>query len=136
MACMQLNCTHMGTVGSALVHLSRCLRIVGLSLDLISISGSAWSLYKCMALWGAVSGASATESPLGTIRQKKGGSSPFWLPFSSQYDVSCGKRVKIHSFLYTGVCLPMSYLLSRGDVRATSIQGSDIMHVDMTSKLE
>ena len=33
-------------------------------------SGLAWSLYKCSALWRAVDGPSATERPLGTIREE------------------------------------------------------------------
>ena len=35
-----------------------------------SPSGLAWSLYKCSALWRAVYGLSATERPLGTIREE------------------------------------------------------------------
>ena len=36
-----------------------------------SPSRLAWSLYKCAALWRAVYGPSATERPLGTIREEK-----------------------------------------------------------------
>ena len=32
-----------------------------------SLSGLAWSLYKCAALWRTVYGPSAIERPLGTI---------------------------------------------------------------------
>ena len=35
-----------------------------------SPSGLAWSLYKCAALWRTVYGPSATERPLGTIREE------------------------------------------------------------------
>ena len=35
-----------------------------------SSSVLAWSLYKCAALWRTASGPSATERPLGTIREK------------------------------------------------------------------
>ena len=35
-----------------------------------SPSGLAWSLYKCVALWRTVYGPSATERPLGTIREE------------------------------------------------------------------
>ena len=35
-----------------------------------SPSGLDWSLYKCSALWRAVYGLSATERPLGTIREE------------------------------------------------------------------
>ena len=35
-----------------------------------SPSGLAWSLYKCSALWRAAYGLSATERPLGTIREE------------------------------------------------------------------
>ena len=34
-----------------------------------------WSLLKCAVLWTAVYGSSATERPLGTIREEKGISS-------------------------------------------------------------
>ena len=35
-----------------------------------SSSGLAWLLYKCAALLGTVCGPSATERPLGTIREE------------------------------------------------------------------
>ena len=35
-----------------------------------SSSGLAWSLYKCAVLWQTVYGPSATERPLGTIREE------------------------------------------------------------------
>ena len=35
-----------------------------------SPSGLAWSLYKCAVLWRTVCGPSATERPLGTIREE------------------------------------------------------------------
>ena len=35
-----------------------------------SLSGLAWSLYTCAALWRTVYGPSATERPLGTIREE------------------------------------------------------------------
>ena len=57
--------------------------VVGLSLLDPHLSELAWLLYKCVALWRAVYGASATESPLGTIREEKGIYSQFG------YDLSC-----------------------------------------------
>ena len=54
------------------------------------------AVYKCVALWSAVSGASATERPLGTIRKKKGNYSRFQVSVSSQYVES---DVTANSFL-------------------------------------
>ena len=68
-----------------------------------SPSGLAWSLYKCSALWRAVYGLSATERPLGTIREEKGISSWFRVSISSRYDLSSWKRRKtqfLPSFQY------------------------------------
>ena len=42
--------------------------------------GLVWSsLYKCAALWRTVYGTSATERPLGIVREEKGISSRFWV---------------------------------------------------------
>ena len=54
-----------------------------------SLSGLAWSLYKCAALWRTVYGPSATERPLGTICEEKGISSRFRVSISLRYDLSC-----------------------------------------------
>ena len=58
----------------------------------------AWSLYKCLLIWRAFDGASATERPLGNIRKKKGISSQFQVSISSRYDLSC--NVKTIPFAY------------------------------------
>ena len=66
-----------------------------------SPSRLAWSLYECAALWRAVHGLSATERPLGTIREERGIFSRFRVSVSSQYELSCWKRRKkqfLHSF--------------------------------------
>ena len=52
----------------------------------IPISWLAWSLYKCMALWMAVYGPSATERPPGTIREEKKISSRFRFSILSHFD--------------------------------------------------
>ena len=56
--------------------------------------GLAWSPYKCVALWRAVYGPSATKRPLGIICEEKGISSRFGVSISSQYDLSSWKRRK------------------------------------------
>ena len=43
------------------------------------MSRLTWSLYKCVALWRAVYGPSATERPLGTIGEEKGFLTGFYL---------------------------------------------------------
>ena len=66
----------------------------GSSLHWIPISGLAWSLYKCAALWRAVYGPSATERPLktlGTIHDDNGISSRFLGYHSLQDRLSCLK---------------------------------------------
>ena len=43
----------------------------------------AWLLYKCVVIWRAVDGASATKRPLGNIRKEMGISSQFEVSISS-----------------------------------------------------
>ena len=64
---------------------------------------SAWSLYKCGALWRAVYGASGTGRPLGTICEEKGISSWFWVYISRDMTLSVDSGVKPHSFLPSSI---------------------------------
>ena len=41
--------------------------VASLNLCQIPFSGLTWLLYTCASLWRALSGASATERPIGTI---------------------------------------------------------------------
>ena len=69
---------------------------IKLSPRWIPISGLTWWLYKCVALWMSVCGASATERYLGTIREEKG----IYIRFlflsccKYYYDLSCWKLLK------------------------------------------
>ena len=62
---------------------------VRVSAGSLFISELTWSLYKCVVLWRAVYGPSASERPIGTIGEEKGISSRFRVSVSSRYDLSC-----------------------------------------------
>ena len=62
---------------SRLTFLATKREFAGSRLRWISMSGLAWSLYKCAALWRAVYDLSAPKRRLGTIREEKGISSQF-----------------------------------------------------------
>ena len=55
----------------------------------IPISWLAWSLYKCVALWSAVYGASATERLVGTICKEMENLFRFRVSILSLYHLSC-----------------------------------------------
>ena len=73
--------------------------VSGSSPHRFPISGLAWSLYKCAALWRAVYGPSTTERPLRTTREDKGISSRLRVSISSLYWKLLKSYVKPHSFL-------------------------------------
>ena len=72
----------------------------GLRLLWISMSGLAWSLYRCAALWKVVYDSYAIVRTLGTILEGKGISSWFLVSISSHYGLL--KRPK-NPFLPVGI---------------------------------
>ena len=77
--------------------------------------------YINVALWRAVYGGSATERPLGTIREEKGIFYGFLVSTSLWYDLSCWKRQKktIPSFfLFNHTCIPACGTERVNDIRA------------------
>ena len=98
--------------------------VLGSSLHWLPISGLAWLLYKCVASWRGVYGASTTERAHGMISKEKGISPRFRLSILSRYDVLSNKKLhKTNSFLLFYVCVCVR-LFNPSIAEATSIQST------------